>query len=143
MEPDDPTRWIAMKRQGGLGFAWTSMAALGIWLLLAQAAVAYAQGPGSGSERDVRVEWALERTNRPLWTLCGSVYNDRHVPARHVQLRVERLDDSGSSPGSRVLHSVNDVPAGSRTIFCLPVPAGSGPYRVIVEGVDWGYHNAP
>ena len=125
------------------GLQRIALAALTIWVLLGQGAVANAQGPSSGLDRDVRVEWTLERTKRPLWALCGSVYNDRPVPARHVELLVESLDASGSSTSGRVLHSFYDVPAGSRSIFCLPVPAGSGPYRVSVQAVDWGYQQAP
>ncbi|SRR6266542_5223704 len=132
-----------MKRQRSPGFARTSVAAFGVWLLLSHGAVAYAREAGSPSKRDVRVEWTLEPTKRPLWTLCGTVYNDHHLPARHVELRVEGPDASANSTSRRGLHSVNDVPAGGRAIFCLPVPAGSGPYRIIVVRVDWGYHNAP
>ncbi len=117
--------------------------ALAVWLLLGHAVVAGGQGLTSEADRHVRVEWSLERTKRALWALCGSVYNDYHIPARHVELLVEAGGASGGPESSRVLHAVNDVPAGSRAIFCLPVPAGTAEYRVTVRGIEWGYHNAP
>jgi hypothetical protein len=97
------------------------------------------QGPGSEAARYIRVEWAVERTRGALWTLCGSVYNGYHLPARHVELLVETLDAAGTAPRARVVHSVNDVPTGGRRIFCLPQPVGTTVERVSVRGIEWGF----
>ncbi len=134
---------LTVLRGSAAGLLPVALAVLTMWLVSGEGAVANAQGLSAGPNRDIRVDWALERTKRPLWTLCGNVYNDRPVSARHVELLVERLDASGSSASSRALHSITDVPAGGRSIFCLPVPAGSGPYRISVQAVDWGYQQAP
>ena len=125
----------------------TALVALAMWLLSSEGAV-NAQSPDAGSERGIRVDWTLEQTKRPqwrrpLWALCGNVYNERPVPAQHVQLLIERLDASSASESRRALHLITDVPAGGRAIFCLPVAAGSGPYRVSVQAVDWIYQQAP
>lgn len=75
---------------------------------------------------------------RSPWALCGNVYDDYRIPARHVGPLIERLDASGApTSGSRVFHSVNDVPAGGRAIFCLPVAPGPEAYRITVRGVEW------
>ena len=99
-------------------------AVLAAWLLLGHGAVANGQGPVSESSRYVRVGWALEPTRRDYSTLCGSVYNDYHLPARHVELLIE----------------TRDMPPGGRRIFCLPEPAGTTVERVTVREIEWGFH---
>lgn len=116
---------------------------LAVWLLLGHGAMAVAQSVTTGTDRYIRVEWALDQMKRPLWALCGSVYNEYHIPAQHVELLIESVGTSGGPESSRVFHAVNDVPAGSRAIFCLPVPPGITAYQVTVQAVVWGFHEAP
>ena len=116
---------------------------LAVWLLLGHGAMAVAQSVTTEADRYIRVEWTLDQMKRPPWALCGSVYNDYHIPARHVELLIESPGTSGGPKSSRVFHAVNDVPAGSRAIFCLPVPAGATAYEVTVQAVVWGFHEAP
>ena len=128
-----------MERRGRFGSA-VVLAAVLLVMLPGYGAIASGQGLASEATRYIRIEWALERTKGELWALCGSVYNDYHLPARHVELLVEVLDAAGTAPRSRVVHSVNGVPTGGRRIFCLPQAAGTTVERVSVQAIEWGFH---
>lgn len=131
------TRPNCWKVIGAAAGAFALGVLLGPWTLTS------GQGVASDPSRYIRVEWAVESSKRGLWALCGSVYNDHHIPARHVELLVESREAAGGTPERRTVHWVNDVPAGRRAIFCLPLPAGTTTDRVTVEAVEWGFHGGP
>jgi hypothetical protein len=116
---------------------------LGMGLILGVGAVASAQEPGAGSNGSLRVAW----TDGPMgdgWrAICGSVYNDRGVPARNVRIEVQGLGETGQLISRRERYLTADVPAASRSVFCLPMAAGAAAYRVTVLGADWGFNESP
>jgi hypothetical protein len=90
-----------------------------------------------------------EGTLRPSWSdsgmadgwraVCGDVRNVRQVPAHHVAIRVQGLGSTGQVVSLRDRYIPADVPAGSRAVFCVPMPAGATSYSVTVLHADWGW----
>lgn len=90
---------------------------------------------------------------RPTWSdnamadgwraICGDVRNVRHLPARSVAIRVQGLDSAGQVVSTRERYVTADVPAGSRAVFCVPMPAGAASYNVTVPRADWGQVEGP
>jgi hypothetical protein len=71
--------------------------------------------------------------------VCGDVRNVGHVPARSVAIRVEGLDSAGQAVSTRDRYIHAGVPVGSRSVFCVPMPAGAASYNVTIRGADWGF----
>ena len=75
--------------------------------------------------------------------VCGDVRNVGQVPARSVAIRVQGLGSTGQVVSTRDHYVLADVPAGSRAVFCVPMPAGATSYNVTVLRADWGFVEAP
>lgn len=90
---------------------------------------------------------------RPSWSdsgmadgwraVCGDVRNVRHVAARSVTIRVQGLGNAGQVVSTRDRYIPADVPAESRAVFCVPMPAGATSYNVTVLHADWGFVEGP
>jgi hypothetical protein len=75
--------------------------------------------------------------------VCGDVRNVRHVAARSVTIRVQGLGNAGQVVSTRDRYIPADVPAESRALFCVPMPAGATSYNVTVLHADWGFVERP
>jgi len=110
---------------------------LATWLVLGLAGVAAAQPLPAGSEDGLRPSWSDSAMADGWRAICGDVRNVRPVAARSVALRVEGHDGAGNVVSARDRYVAADVPAGSRAVFCVPMPAGAASYNVTVVGADW------
>jgi hypothetical protein len=113
-------------------------AALALGSLLAMPAPAPAQTSGTLQAGDLRVEWEQVSMRGEWRNICGRVYNSREVPATHVFIMFDSLDDAGKTVASRYAEVIGDVPNRGSAIFCQLVPAKGVSYRVTVPRVDWG-----
>ena len=75
--------------------------------------------------------------------VCGDLRNVRHMAARSVAIRVQGLGSAGEVISTRDRYVLADVPAGSRAVFCVPMPAGATSYSVTVLHADWGLVEGP
>ncbi len=112
-----------------------------LWSACLMAAVA--TGPGvSGAESPqaappLRVQWEADQARDGLQAVCGRVFNDQSVAARHVVLLVEGLDGMNQVATRREVEVLGDVPAEGWAFYCVPEQAGPSTYRVRVIGADW------
>ena len=113
-------------------------AALALGLLLAMPAAALAQTSGTVEVPDLRVEWEQVSMRGEWRNICGRVYNSRGVPATHVFIMFDGLDEAGKTVSSRFAEVIGEVPMRGSAIFCQMVPAKGVSYRVTVPRVDWG-----
>ena len=104
----------------------------------AQPSVPPNQTSGTVQSGDLRVEWEQVSMRGEWRNICGRVYNDRGVPATHVFIMFESLDETGKTVASRFAEVIGDVPMRGSAIFCQLVPAKGVSYRVTVPRVDWG-----
>jgi hypothetical protein len=116
---------------------------VGIWLILDASAVACAQSASAPSQENLRLSWTDDPMRGGWRAVCGDVRNVRHVPARNVAIRVEGLDSAGQVVSTRDRDVMAGVPAGSRAVFCVPMPAGATSYNVTVLHADWGFVEGP
>jgi hypothetical protein len=107
--------------------------------VLGPSIVSHAQDTGSASTPYIRVEWELQAPRGGYRSMCGRVYNTRHVTARRVGLLAEGLDTSGQVVSSRFKEVLGDVPVSGYSYFCVPLQTGAATYRVNVRSVDWGF----
>ena len=98
------------------------------------------QLPPSGTvvSADLRVEWEQVSMRGDYRNICGRVYNDNPVPATHVFIRFENLDETGKVVANRDAEVIGDVPMRGSAIYCTLVQAKGVSYRVSVPRVDWG-----
>ena len=108
-------------------------------LVLGSPALSHSQDTGSASTPYIRVEWELQAPRGAYRSMCGRVYNTRHVTARRVGLLAEGLDTSGQVVSSRIKEVLGDVPVAGYSYFCVPLQTGAATYRVSVRSVDWGF----
>ena len=87
---------------------------------------------------DLRLEWEVVTTRGEYRNVCGRVFNDRIVPARHVFVQFEGLDGSGQVVSKRFVEVVGDVPVHGYAVFCMQVSTKGDSYRVTVPTVEWG-----
>ena len=113
-------------------------ATLALGLLLALPAVGRAQTSGTVQAGDLRVEWEQVSVRGEWRNICGRVYNERAVPATHVFIMFDSLDEAGKTVSSRYAEVIGEVPNRGSAIFCQLVPAKGVSYRVTVPRVDWG-----
>ena len=116
-------------------------------LVLASGAPGGAQSPGAAQSsgtvntvkmNDLRVEWEVVSTRGDWRNVCGRVYNERIVPARHVFVQFEGLDGSGQVVSKRFVEVIGDVPVHGYAIYCMQVSTKGESYRVTVPTVEWG-----
>lgn len=112
---------------------------LWIGLILGVSAVASAQALSAAPEGNLRLSWTDDPMRGGWRAICGSVYNTRHVSARNVRIQVQGLGEADQVISTRERYLTADVPAASRSVFCLPMPAGATAYRVTVLTADWGF----
>jgi hypothetical protein len=84
----------------------------------------------------LRIRWESDQPVSGLQTVCGRVFNDGPVDARHVRVRVEGLDERGGVTGRRD-GEVGQVWSRSIGRFCLTMSAGAATYRVTIVGAEW------
>lgn len=112
-------------------------------LVLALSSVSAAQTASTVLESNLRVSWSDSAMADGWRAVCGDVRNVGHVPARGVALRVLGLRGDGQVVSTRDRYLLANVPAGSRAIFCVPMPAGATSYSVMVLRADWGFVETP
>jgi hypothetical protein len=112
-------------------------------LVLALSSVAVAQTVGAVSEGGLQPSWSGSAMAGGWRAVCGDVRNVGRVPARSVAIRVRGLGSTGQVVSTRDHYVLADVPAGSRSVFCVPMPAGATSYNVTVLRADWGFVEAP
>lgn len=95
------------------------------------------------AEDGLRPSWSDSSMAEGWRAVCGDVRNVRDVPARSVEIRVQGLDSAGQVVSTRDRDLMAGVPAGSRAVFCVPMPAGATSYHVTVLGADWGFVQGP
>jgi hypothetical protein len=88
---------------------------------------------------DLRPSWSIGAMAEGWRAVCGDVRNVGQVPARGVAIRVQGLDSAGQVVSTRDRDVMAGVPAGSRAVFCVPMPAGATSYNVTVLRADWGF----
>ncbi|MGH7414741.1 MAG: hypothetical protein ACREKJ_11135 [Candidatus Rokuibacteriota bacterium] len=116
---------------------------LALALVLGPSSVAAAQPASAAPHDGLRPSWSDSAMSEGWRAICGDVRNVRDLPARSVAIRVQGLDSAGQVLSSRERYVTAGVPAGSRAIFCVPMPAGATSYNVTVLHADWGHLEAP
>src|SRR6266404_3708314 len=107
-------------REGGYGMGahrFTKRLATG--LVLALSSVFAAQTVGAVSEKKKRPSWSDSAMAEGWRAVCGDVRNVGQVPARSVAIRVQGLGSTGQVVSTRDHYVLADVPAGSRSVFCV------------------------
>ncbi len=108
-------------------------------LVLALSSAPAAQTVSAVSEGSLRPSWSDSAMTEGWRAVCGDVRNVGQVPARSVAIRVQGLDSAGQVVSTRDRDVMAGVPAGSRAVFCVPMPAGATSYNVTVLHADWGF----
>ena len=115
--------------------------------LLLAIALALAPGWAGAAEPDtgggLRVSWSDSAMADGWRSVCGDVRNEAQAPARGIVIRVVGLQSDGHTVSTRDHYLLAGVPAGSRAVFCVPMPAGASSYTVTVLRADWGVVEAP
>lgn len=116
-------------------------------------AIGLVLGPSSSMSAAQTVSAVSDGSLRPSWSdsgmadgwraVCGDLRNVRHMAARSVAIRVQGLGSAGEVISTRDRYVLADVPAGSRAVFCVPMPAGATSYSVTVLHADWGLVEGP
>ena len=112
-------------------------------LVLALGGVSAAQTGNAVPEGGLRPSWSDSAMAGGWRAVCGDVRNVRPVPARSLAIRVQGLDSAGQVVSTRDRDVMAGVPAGSRAVFCVPMPAGAASYNVTVLHADWGFVEGP
>jgi hypothetical protein len=132
-------------REGGYGMRANllkKLLATGLVLGLSSS-MAAAQTVSAVSDDSLRPSWSDTGMADGWRAVCGDVRNVRQVPARSVAIRVQGLGSAGQVMSTRDRYVPAEVPAGSRAVFCVPMPAGATSYRVTVLHADWGLVQQP
>jgi hypothetical protein len=108
-------------------------------LLLGQSSVSVAQTVSAVSENSLRPSWSDSAMSGEWRAVRRDVRNVRYGPARRVAIRVQGLGSTGQVVSTRDRYVLADVPAGSRAVFCVPMPAGATSYNVTVVHAEWGF----
>ena len=116
---------------------------LAIGLVLGLSGVAGAQTANTVSEGDMRPSWSDSAMADGWRSVCGDVRNVGSVPARSVSIRIQGVDSAGHVVSTRDRDVHAEVRAGSRAVFCVPMPAGAAAYSVTVLRADWGFVQGP
>src|SRR5216683_1965197 len=112
-------------------------------LVLALSSASAAQTVSAVSEGSLRPSWSDSAMTEGWRAVCGDVRNVGQVPARSVAIRVQGLDSAGQVVSTRDRDVMAGVPAGSRAVFCVPMPAGATSYNVTVLRADWAFVEGP
>jgi hypothetical protein len=112
-------------------------------LVLALSSASAAQTVSAVSEGSLRPSWSDSAMTEGWRAVCGDVRNVGQVPARSVAIRVQGLDSVGQVVSTRDRNVMAGVPAGSRAVFCVPMPAGATSYNVTVLRADWAFVEGP
>ncbi len=111
-------------------------------LVLALSSASAAQTVSAVSEGSLRPSWSDSAMTEGWRAVCGDVRNVGQV-RRSVAIRVQGLDSVGQVVSTRDRNVMAGVPAGSRAVFCVPMPAGATSYNVTVLRADWGFVEGP
>ena len=85
----------------------------------------------------LRIRWEADPPVHGLQTVCGRVFNDGPMDARHVRVRVEGLDERGGVAGRREGDVLGQVSSRGIGLFCISLSAGAATYRVTIVRADW------
>jgi hypothetical protein len=86
-------------------------------------------------ERFFRLEWEVKQARKgPM--IEGYVYNLGAQNAEHLQLQIDRLDNSGGVVGTSTIWVLGEVPRNNRAYFGASVGEAAS-YRVQVLSFDW------
>jgi hypothetical protein len=103
---------------------------------------ASAQVVSTPAERFFRIEWQVERGDGRDVALVGHLNNHYLYRVQRVRLHAHVMDQAG-----QVTHdaftAIDDVPAGGRVTFRLPLPAGGARYAVTVHAFEFGPRESP
>ncbi len=113
------------------------------WLLATGLVLALSSVSAAQPVNSLRPSWSDSAMTEGWRAVCGDVRNDGYVPARSVAIRVQGLGSAGQVVSTRDRYVLADVPAGSRAVFCVPMPAGATSYNVTVLRADWGFVEGP
>jgi hypothetical protein len=125
----------------------TAVAPLALAVILGLAAIgaarpAPAQVVATPAERFFRIEWQVERGDGRDVALVGHLNNHYLYRVQRVRLHAHVMDQAG-----QVTHdaftAIDDVPAGGRVTFRLPLPAGGARYAVTVHAFEFGPRESP
>jgi hypothetical protein len=93
-------------------------------------------------ERFFRIEWQVERGDGRDVALVGHLNNHYLYRVQRVRLHAHVIDQAG-----QVTHdaftAIDDIPAGGRVTFRLPLPAGGARYAITVHAFEFGVHESP
>jgi hypothetical protein len=99
---------------------------------------AFSAGPSFSVETGaLRIRWESDPPVHGLQTVCGRVFNDGPMDARHVRVRVEGLDERGGVTGRREGDVLGQVSSRGIGLFCISMSAGAATYRVTIVRADW------
>jgi hypothetical protein len=110
--------------------------------LIASFAPADSQTRISAEERFFTIEWRLEQASGSHPAIVGSFANPYVYSLHRVQLQAQVLDAAGQIT-HETFATMNDVPAGGRGNFRLPIPATGARYTVTVHGFEFGPGESP
>ena len=97
----------------------------------------------SVEERFFKIQWLVQRDADRDAAIVGFLANDYLYALQRVQLRVEVVDGAGQTTTETFTSIANDIPAGSRTSFRLPLPAMGARYVVTVHAFEFGPRESP
>ena len=86
-------------------------------------------------ERFFRLEWEIKQARKGP-KIEGYVYNLGAQNAEHLQLQIDRLDNSGGVVGTSTAWVLGEVPKNNRAYFGASVGEAAS-YRVQVLSFDW------
>lgn len=109
----------------------TRWLAVAVLVVLVVVMPVHAQHFGEPGASQFRMVWQAEVSRALGPTVQGSVYNDWIYLVRHVQLKIQAMDGSGTVKGETYRFVLGDIGPGSRAYFMAPVPAAAE-YRVSV-----------
>ncbi|MBM3219061.1 MAG: hypothetical protein FJZ38_10330 [Candidatus Rokubacteria bacterium] len=84
---------------------------------------------------ELRVAWETVARGAKA-VVRGYVYNDHHLRAEKIQLRIEQLDASARPVVTRVAWVPGTIAYRDRAYFEAAVPAAGATYRVSIESFD-------
>ncbi|MGH7366787.1 MAG: hypothetical protein ACREK9_10285 [Candidatus Rokuibacteriota bacterium] len=116
---------------------------LALVLVLGPSSMAAAQTSSTDPPDGLQPSWSDSAMSEGWRAICGDVRNVGHLSARSVAIRIQGFDSAGQVLSSRERYLGAGVPAGSRGIFCVPMPAGAASYRVTVLHAEWAHLEAP
>ena len=84
---------------------------------------------------ELRVEWeTVPRGEKAV--VRGYVYNQHHMRAENIQLRIEQLDAGARPVATRTAWVVGTIAYGNHGYFEVAVPGAGATYRVSIQSFN-------